>query len=83
MHLNQAGTVEEKQKYASELLKSRVYRKIHPLSESQYNYFGQWYFVLIRELVGLPGFKEDYDWISKQIIYPITPAEAKRAMDEL
>jgi uncharacterized protein (TIGR02147 family) len=64
-------------------MRSRAYRKIHPLKESQYHYLSRWYFVLIRELVGLPGFKEDYDWVSKQILYSITPLEAKKTVEEL
>src|SRR5690348_8332036 len=56
---NQASSVDEKNKYAEQLLYSRVYRKIYPLKELQYRYFSQWYFVPIREMVNLPEFIED------------------------
>jgi uncharacterized protein (TIGR02147 family) len=80
---NQAKTSDEKQRYSHELLRSRTYQKIHPLSEAQYRYFGTWYFTVVRGLVGLPGFKEDPEWIAGQVSPAITPAEAKRALEEL
>jgi uncharacterized protein (TIGR02147 family) len=81
--LNQAKSSEEKQTYAELLLKSQTYKKIHPLKESQFNYYNQWYLIPIRELVGLPGFKEDPEWIARQLIPAISGAEAERALDEL
>jgi uncharacterized protein (TIGR02147 family) len=56
---------------------------LHPLSEAQYQFFGSWYYVIVRVLVGLPGFKENPEWIAKKINPAITPAEAKRALQEL
>jgi uncharacterized protein (TIGR02147 family) len=81
--LNQASTADDKSYYARELLKSRSYRKIHPLKEGQYHFFSVWYYVLIREMVGLTHFKEDYEWMAQQIQPAITAAEAKKAVDEL
>jgi uncharacterized protein (TIGR02147 family) len=81
--LNQSKTSEQKQQYAEEIMKSRAYKKTHPLKESQYNFFGRWYSVLVRELVGLPAFKEDYDWIASQIQPSISAAEARRVVEEL
>jgi len=81
--LNQSREAAEKQRFARELLKSRSYRKIHPLNSSQFNYFAKWYFIVIRELVDLKCFREDYSWISKTIDPPITTIEAERAVKEL
>jgi uncharacterized protein (TIGR02147 family) len=81
--LNQSRTASEKQAHAKEILKIRSYRKLHLLSEAQYEYFGHWYFVAIRELIGLPGFVEDVSWIAKRVKPEITAAEAKRAIDVL
>jgi uncharacterized protein (TIGR02147 family) len=81
--LNQAKTVQERQYHAEQLLTSRTYKKLHPLSESQFKYYSQWYFVPVRELVGIPGFREDPEWIAKKVSPPITSAEAKRAIEEL
>jgi uncharacterized protein (TIGR02147 family) len=81
--LNQSKTAEERQHYARELLRSKNYRKIHPLNASQFNYFARWYYVVIREMVTLEGFKEDYNWISRQIMPPISSNEARKAIEEL
>jgi uncharacterized protein (TIGR02147 family) len=79
----QAETSEEKQRYAEELFKFRGYKKIHPLKESQYNFYARWYLSVIRELVNLKDFQEDPQWIAKKISPPITPQEAKKGLEEL
>jgi uncharacterized protein (TIGR02147 family) len=81
--LNQSSNMDEKKRFASEIFKSRNYRKFHPLSHAQYNYYSLWYFVPVRELVGLPQFREDYDWVAKAIIPNITAEQAKKAVEEL
>ena len=81
--LNQAKTIEEKKFHAEQLIRSRLYKKVYPLKKVQYDYYSNWYFVPIRELVGFPGFREDPDWIAHQLVPPITAAEAKKALVEL
>jgi uncharacterized protein (TIGR02147 family) len=81
--LNQSRSTEEKQAYAEQLLKSQTYKKIFPLKESQFKYYNQWYFIPIRELIGLPGFKEDPGWIARKLVPEISPQEAQKAIDEL
>ncbi len=83
VHLNQATTTEEKHHFAKAILKSQTYRKIHPLRESQYQYFACWYYSVVRELVGLAGFREDASWIARHTIPPIQPHEAEEAIDHL
>ncbi|MDO8519306.1 MAG: TIGR02147 family protein [Deltaproteobacteria bacterium] len=81
--LNQATTVEERKFYAEQLIRSRFYRKMHPLKQAQFEYYSNWYFIPIRELVGTPGFREDPDWVAHQLIPPITVPEAKNALEDL
>lgn len=81
--LNQAKTAEERQHFAQQLLKSQTYRKLKPLSAASFKYFSQWYYAAIRELVDLPDFQEDPDWIVTKLIGTITPNEAKAALKEL
>jgi uncharacterized protein (TIGR02147 family) len=83
VYLNQATNSEERQVYAKEILRSQTYRKIHPLRESQYEYFNLWYNTAIRELVGLPGFQEDPKWIAKHLIPRIKAEEAKKSLEDL
>lgn len=83
VHLNQATSTEERHHFAKEILKSRTYRKIHPLRESQYQYFACWYYSVVRELVGLPGFREDENWIARHTVPHIKPEEAREAIEHL
>jgi uncharacterized protein (TIGR02147 family) len=83
VQFNQATTAEKKEHFARELLNSRSYRKSHPLNESQFNYFANWYYIPIRELASLTGFREDPRWIASQILPAIQPHEAKKALQEL
>lgn len=80
---NQAKSHEDKQFYAKEILRSQTYRKIHPFNEAKYEFFARWYVSVVRELIALPKFKEDPEWIANHIIPPIKPSEAKKAIDDL
>jgi uncharacterized protein (TIGR02147 family) len=81
--LNQASTTEEKQRWSKELLKSRSYKKIHPLKESQYDFFSKWYCTAILQMVDLPTFVEDYDFLAREIDSSLTPAEVRRVIQKL
>jgi uncharacterized protein (TIGR02147 family) len=83
VHLNQARTIGEKKIYAEQLMKSRSFRRIHPLRRDQYRYYADWYNVAIRELATLPGFSEDPAWIAKRLVPPISPQQAQKALDLL
>jgi uncharacterized protein (TIGR02147 family) len=81
--LNQAKTTEEKEFHAHEILRCRSYREIHPLHESQYNYFSRWYYMSVRELVNFPDFKNDPAWVAQALVPPISYEEAKEALEDL
>lgn len=81
--LNQAVTLEERKFYAEQLIRSRFYKKVHPLKKAQYHYYTNWYFIPIRELVALKDFREDPEWIAHRLSPPITAHEAKQALVEL
>jgi uncharacterized protein (TIGR02147 family) len=81
--LNQATTTADRQFYAEQLFKSRSYKKIQPLKESQFHYYAYWYLVPVRELINVEGFKEDPQWIANKIKPAITTAEARRALEDL
>lgn len=80
---NQATKSSEREHYSQQIMNSRSYRKSHPLTEYQYRYFSVWYFSVVRGLVGLPDFKEDYEWIGRQISPAITPQQSKDAIEQL
>ncbi len=81
--LTQAETLKDKQFHAMEIMRCRKYRQIYPLNESQFNYFYLWYVSAIRELVCLPDFREDPEWIAKKLIPSITPSEVSRGIKVL
>lgn len=80
---NQADSSEERQRHSKELMRSRTFKRMYPLSEFQYRYFDFWFYPVIRGLVALPNFKEDAQWIARQIRPAVSPAEARRALSEL
>jgi uncharacterized protein (TIGR02147 family) len=81
--LNQAKNRDEMQHFARELRLSKSYQRAKPLREAQYQFFTHWYFSVVRDLVGLPAFQEDPEWIARQIVPPITRSEAQKALEEL
>jgi len=83
VNLNQARTVAEKRLYAEQLMRFRPFRRIHPITKDQYEYYTQWYNIPIREMLALPAFSEDATWISRALVPPISPRQAKRALDLL
>jgi uncharacterized protein (TIGR02147 family) len=81
--LNQAQNSELKEQYSKEIFRSKAYRRFHPLRESQLRYYTHWYYVVIREMVNLPEFREDPEWIANNTLPPVTPLEATQALEEL
>ncbi|NLP04131.1 MAG: TIGR02147 family protein [Fibrobacter sp.] len=53
------------------------------LDESRYEFFRNWYHSAIRELVTLPDFREDYDWIAKKCIPGITASQARKSIETM
>lgn len=78
---NQAANPEEKQFYARELLATPL--DVPPLSRARYEYWTQWYYAVIRELVNLPGFSADPQWIASTLQPSITPQQAEAAVRKL
>ncbi|MGE0615274.1 MAG: TIGR02147 family protein [Bacteriovoracia bacterium] len=83
VHFNQTRSSEQRQHFAQQLVTSGRFRSLHPLSEAQFNYYAQWYFIPIRELVGSPAFSEDPQTLARSLNPPITADQARRALREL
>lgn len=80
---NQTTDPDLKKEYFDELVALRP-RSAHFVVEKKQNrYFSRPYYVVIRELVSLKDFKEDYKWIAKRCQPRISPAEAKEAIEAL
>jgi uncharacterized protein (TIGR02147 family) len=80
---NQAATAAEKNRYFERIGSYRRHRAVRALERQAFEYLSRWYYPAVRELVSCQGFREDSEWIAANLIPPITPAEARRALDVL
>jgi uncharacterized protein (TIGR02147 family) len=80
---NQAKSAVVRQSHLESMVRCSSFQKLYPLSTPQLNYFRRWYFITIREMVGLKGFREDPEWIAKKITPRISAQDAKTAIEEL
>jgi uncharacterized protein (TIGR02147 family) len=80
---NQAKPSHEKQEHYAVLRSMSQAVKESILKSSQFDYFDKWYSVIIRELVCLYDFRDDYKKLAKAIVPPITASEVKKAVKVL
>lgn len=83
VHFNQSHTDEERNEWYRRLSASKKYREMKEIEKDYFVYFSHWYYVAVRELVLLPDFKEDPDWIARRLFPPITTREAAAALELL
>lgn len=79
----QARTTAEKQRWHEKLSRFRKFRDAHRLDDEQAAYHQHWYVPAIRELVTLPGFREDPRWIAAHLEPAITERQAAEALETL
>ena len=77
---NQAKTSETKERYLEKMLSFKDFLTAQKITKDQYAYFSKWYFVAIRELIGLEGFKPDPVWVGKQLRPQISSSQAEDAL---
>jgi len=80
---NQAKTHSEKNHYFKKLTSHKKFRQAHHLTHDHFEYLKRWYYAAIREMVTLPEFKEDYEWIARSLRPQVTKAEAAAAIQVL
>lgn len=80
---NQTKNPDLKKGYFEDLTALRP-RSSHYILKKQHNrYFSQPHYVTIREMVALKDFRENYKWIAKRCLPPISPSEAREAIKTL
>ena len=57
--------------------------KIKTTDIQQYEFYSNWYYTAIRELIDIYPFKGDFDELAKRVSPPVKPAEAKKAVELL
>jgi len=83
VHFNQASSDEARNQWYRKLATSKRYREIREIEKDQYDYFSQWYYAAVRELILLPDFQEDPEWIAENLHPKITVKEAQAALELL
>lgn len=77
---NQAKTSEEKQEHYAVLRSLSANVKESILAADQFDYFSKWYVPVIRELITLFDFQDDFKKIASMVKPAILPSEAKAAV---
>jgi uncharacterized protein (TIGR02147 family) len=80
---NQAPTAAEKNRHFDRIGEYRHHREVRALERRAFEYLSRWYYPAVRELVTCRGFREDPEWIARRLTPPISPTEARRALDLL
>lgn len=82
VHFNQSKTHDEKNHLFDRILKVKK-SKVRTLLPEFYEYFSNWYYVVIREMLDFYPFRGDYEALAKMISPPITSKDAERAITVL
>ncbi len=79
VQFNQAKTQADRQHYFKKIISLKK-GKSKTLDERQYELFTKWYYLAVRELLGIYKFKGDFKELAETLIPAITPIEAKEAI---
>lgn len=81
---NQAKNLQERKYYFSKLIEIKSNRKgaskIRETRKEQYEFYSKWYLSVIRSLIDMHEFKDDYNRLAKNVYPPIKQKEAKKAV---
>lgn len=80
---NQAKSSAERAQFYGKLTGFQRYRQAHKLDIAHAAYYSDWFMPAIRELAASPHFREDPEWIADQLVPPIPPLHARRAVETL
>lgn len=60
--------------------KGKKVSKAQVLRANQYEFYSNWWHVMVRSIIGLYGFKDDYKWLAKMVDPPLTIPQAKQSV---
>ncbi len=83
VYLNQAVTLDDKEHYFKRVKKIGKKTEFYQLHKDQFFFYEKWYYPVVRELVTLARWNEDYSMLAKLVRPPITPSESKEAVELL
>jgi uncharacterized protein (TIGR02147 family) len=64
----------------NQMQRMRRYRRVNPKETEVYRYLTKWYYVAIREMAAMPGFRLDPKWIQENLSYPVERREISKAI---
>lgn len=72
--------VDAKDRFLKKLIKIRSAKTPYAIQDKKLRYFEKWYYPVIRDLVALVDFGNDYKALSRMLVPPIKPSQAKGAV---
>jgi uncharacterized protein (TIGR02147 family) len=79
---DQAKSHDQKRYYFEKILSSKK-SKIKVTDAQHYEFYSRWYYTAVRELLDIYKFDGNYDELAKRVSPPITPTEARKAIELL
>ena len=83
VHFNQAKNDDERNMYFEKLIKQNPRKGFSEIDKKRYLYFTNRHLITIREMVSLPHFEENPDWISQHMRHPLPPPKIIEAINLL
>ena len=83
VHFNQAKSSDDKKQLAQAILKSTIFQRLNPLAKDQFEYYSNWYYVAIREILATKKIKLDAKSISKLLIPTVSVNNVENALEAL
>lgn len=81
--MSEAPNAEIRAATVGRIQKSKKYKLRHPKEFETFNYLSHWYYVVIREMAGLPGFKADPEWIQSRLRDYVAIGDIQQALNFL
>jgi uncharacterized protein (TIGR02147 family) len=80
VHFNESKTASEREYYFLRLQQAGPKNEGSVLQQNQFAYFSNWYNAVIRELITVIPFDNDYKTLARMVKPAITPAQAKESV---
>jgi uncharacterized protein (TIGR02147 family) len=77
---NQAKSLRQKNLFFDRLIQKQKRTSAGKISDTQYEYFAEWYHCIIRELVCMVDFREDYAKLGRMLAPVISARQAKNSV---
>lgn len=82
VHFNQAKTHQQKKRYF-DILNGFSRFRFRSLDGDASKFYAQWYYAVIRDILSFHRFSGDYQELARMVDPPITPREARKAIEVL